>query len=276
MKKTKVRRTDFSFIKVENKSKKVYDSLSKTVFIGKKVLYLPTCHSTNDIAAEIVRAPFFSEGTVVITDQQTAGRGQRGNQWLTSQGQNFTFSLVLKPNFLEISEQFLLSQAVALGVRAYLAQYAPGSCVKWPNDLYIDSRKVGGILIENSLQGTRLAHSIVGIGLNINQQQFEAVRASSLSRETGSTYSLTEEFPRLLQWLESYYLRLRSGRQQEIRQEYLQYLLGYQQQRNFRANERSFRGTIAGISNTGKLQLTLADGTRPEFGVKEIEWTWED
>ncbi|WP_247231305.1 biotin--[acetyl-CoA-carboxylase] ligase [Telluribacter sp. SYSU D00476] len=253
----------------------MYDSVSKTLFLGKKILYLPTCHSTNDIAAEIVRESIFPEGTVVITDHQTAGRGQRGNQWITSQGQNFTLSLVLRPSFLLVHEQFLLSQAVALGVRAYLRQYTPKALVKWPNDLYIDAEKVGGILIENVLQGTCIAHSVVGIGLNINQQQFQSLRSTSLGKSTGKVFSLNEELPQLLHWVESYYLRLRAGRRQEIRDEYLQYLLGLEQERTFRAGENAFSGCIIGITEVGKLQVRLADGTVSQFDVKEIEWLWE-
>ncbi len=272
-----MRGTLFPFIKVKNKSKKLYDSVSKTLFIGKKILYLPTCHSTNDIAAEIVREPLFPEGTVVITDHQTAGRGQRGNQWVTSQGQNFTFSLLLRPSFLLIQEQFLLSQAVALGVRAYLQQYTPETLVKWPNDLYIDTKKVGGILIENAIQGTRIAHSVVGIGLNINQQQFQSSRSTSLGRNTGKIFSLNEELSLLLHWVESYYLRLRAGRYQAIREEYNQYLLGYRQERLFRVDGNTFPGTIEGISDAGKIQIFEANGcTMQEYDVKEVEWVWED
>lgn len=254
----------------------MYDSVSKTLFLGKKILYLPTCHSTNDIAAEIVREPLFPEGTVVITDHQTAGRGQRGSQWITSQGQNFTLSFVLKPSFLAINEQFVLSQAIALGVRAYLQLYTGQARVKWPNDLYISHKKVGGILIENALQGTRIAHSVVGIGLNMNQQEFPAPRATSLGIATGRFFSLQEELSSLLHSIETYYLRLRAGRRQEIRDEYLQYLLGFGQERTFRAGENVFSGCISGITDAGKLQVRLPDGTLSQFDVKEIEWQWED
>jgi BirA family transcriptional regulator, biotin operon repressor / biotin---[acetyl-CoA-carboxylase] ligase len=273
----RVHGTTNPFIKVENKSKKVYDSPTKTLFLGKKILYLPSCHSTNDIAAELVRGQSFAEGIVVITDEQTAGRGQRGSHWLTTRGANFTFSLVLKPTFLSISEQFLLSQAVAMGVRAYLAFHTPIARVKWPNDLYLGGDKIGGILIENALQGTRIAHSVVGIGLNINQTDFEVPRATSLSLVTGRPLQLTDELPLLLQQLEQYYLRLRAGHYADLRAEYLTYLVGYGRERTFQSPaEGTFRAKVVGVSEEGRLQLQhTTDLTTREYDVKELQWVWE-
>ncbi|MBB5282831.1 BirA family biotin operon repressor/biotin-[acetyl-CoA-carboxylase] ligase [Rhabdobacter roseus] len=245
------------------------------MFLGKKILYLPTCHSTNDIAAEIVRDATYPEGTLIITDQQTAGRGQRGHAWVTSQGQNFTLSLLLKPTFLRPEASFLLSQAVALGVRNYLQRYLKSVWVKWPNDIYIHDYKAGGILIENTWQGSRLTHSVVGIGLNINQSTFEAPRATSLRLETGQLWSLPAELPWLLQSLEQYYLRLRNGAEAAIREEYMSCLLGYQQARAFRAGDEVLTGTIVGVSTAGRLRVEVVpEGRIREFEVKTIEWIW--
>ncbi|MBO9613781.1 MAG: biotin--[acetyl-CoA-carboxylase] ligase [Dyadobacter sp.] len=252
----------------------MYNSTQDTLIIGKKVIYLPTCHSTNDIAAEIVHAGLFEEGTVVITDNQVKGRGQRGTVWNANAGENLTFSVILKPTFLRIQDQFLVSQITALGIRAYLGAYVPDTKVKWPNDIYMNNRKSCGVLIENSLQGTRYAHSIVGIGVNINQSQFENSYATSLFRETGSTYALTEEFHKLLKCLDAYYVRLRSGNQQEaIRAEYLSHLYGYQQDVKFLYKGSITSGSVTNVTELGKLRVKLA--TEPEeleFGLKEIEW----
>lgn len=254
----------------------MYDSCPKTLFLGKKIIYLPSCHSTNDIAAELVRNKLFSEGVVVITDEQTAGRGQRGTQWVTSKGENFTLSLVLTPTFLAIHEQFLLSQAVALGVAKYFSLYTDKVLLKWPNDLYINNFKVGGILIESSIQGARITHSVVGIGLNINQTQFSAPRATSLALAVGGKFTLTRELPTLLQMIEATYLRLRNGHHEPIRKEYLANLLGYQQKRRFRAADRVFEGAIRDVTPAGQLRILDTDGTMQEFGMKEVEWVWEN
>jgi BirA family biotin operon repressor/biotin-[acetyl-CoA-carboxylase] ligase len=264
----------------------VYDPCSKTLFIGKKILYLPTCHSTNDIAAELVRQENLSEGTVVITDAQTAGRGQRGARWVTSQGHNFTFSLVLRPTFLVAAEQFLLSQAMALGVRRFVSEFTKEVRIKWPNDLYVNDLKLGGILIENAWQGTRMTHAVVGIGLNMNQTFFEglssvatgesAPRATSLRLETGLMFELAVQLPSLLQSLEQAYLQLRAGQYEQIRNDYQAVLLGYGKKRKFRAGGQVFEGLVAAVTAAGRLCIERTDGTPQEYDIKEIEWLWPD
>lgn len=264
----------------------MYDPCSITLFIGKKVIYLPTCHSTNDTAAELVREENLAEGTVVITDAQTAGKGQRGARWTTSVGENFTFSLVLRPTFLAASEQFLLSQVIALGVRRFVAEFTNQVQIKWPNDLYVNQLKLGGILIENAWQGTRMSHAIVGIGLNINQIQFEieqpptgggtSLRATSLRLETGKYFELPALLPNLLQALEQPYLRLRAGHYEQIRKEYQAALLGFGENRLFREKGEMFEGVVEGVTTSGKLCIHQKDGLRKEYDIREVEWLWPD
>lgn len=264
----------------------MYDPCSKTLFIGKKIAYLPTCHSTNDIAAELVRQENLSEGTVVITDAQTAGRGQRGARWVTSQGHNFTFSLVLRPTFLVAAEQFLLSQAMALGVRRFVSAFSEKAMIKWPNDLYVSDLKIGGILIENAWQGTRMTHAVVGVGLNVNQTDFgdkmtsaaskPVIRATSLRLETGQMFELAAQLPSLLQCLEHAYLRLRAGQYEQIRNDYQAVLLGYGEIRLFRANGQVFEGLVTAVTPAGRLCLQRTDGTQQEYDIKEVEWLWPD
>ena len=255
----------------------MYNSTQDTLIIGKKVIYLPTCHSTNDIAAEIVHAGLFEEGTVVITDNQVKGRGQRGTVWNANAGENLTFSMVLTPGFLPIQEQFLISQITALAIRGYLGSYVPDTKVKWPNDIYKNNRKAVGVLIENSLQGSRFATSIVGIGVNINQSVFENSHATSLVRETGRTYALAEEFHKLLRFLDAWYVRLRSGSQNEsIRDEYLSHLYGYQQDVRFIHKGNITNGSVTNVTKLGKLRVRLASEPEElEFDLKEIEWVKE-
>lgn len=254
----------------------MYNSTQDTLIIGKKVIYLPTCHSTNDIAAEIVHAGLFEEGTVVITDNQVKGRGQRGTVWNANAGENLTFSVVLTPTFLAIQDQFLISQVTALAIRAYLGAYVPDTKVKWPNDIYMNNRKACGVLIENALQGARYATSVVGIGVNINQSRFENDFATSLFRETGQPFLLTEELPKLLKCLDAYYVRLRAGQADGIRAEYLSHLYGYQQDVKFLYNGEVTKGTVTGVTPVGRLRVRLATvQDELEFGLKEIEWVKE-
>ena len=252
----------------------MYNSTQDTLIIGKKVIYLPSCHSTNDIAAEIVHAGLFDEGTVVITDNQLKGRGQRGTEWRVNPGENLTFSLILKPDFLPIQDQFLISQAVALAVREYVSNYVQNAKVKWPNDILANGGKICGTLIENSIQGSKITSSLIGIGVNINQTNFESKRATSLSVETGKAYRLGEEFHKLLKLLDAFYLQLKSKTQQEsLKTQYLHQLYGYGDKVKFIYEQEIVSGEVLHITPQGKIGVLLDGKNEPiDFGLKEIEW----
>ena len=124
--------------------------------------------STNDEAAK----PTYGEGDIIWADQQSAGRGQRGHKWESRRGENITFSAIFEPRFVPILRQFLLSQAVALGVVDALHYYGIVAKIKWTNDIYVGDKKLAGILIEHKLQGGEIGRTIAGIGLNVNQMEF--------------------------------------------------------------------------------------------------------
>jgi BirA family biotin operon repressor/biotin-[acetyl-CoA-carboxylase] ligase len=255
----------------------LYNSILNTLIIGKKIIYLPSCHSTNDIAAELVHNGLAEEGTIVITDNQVGGRGQRGAKWHTEPSQNLTFSVVLRPGFIPIGEQFLISQMVALAIYHYLSLYTREVFIKWPNDIYIASKKISGTLIENAIQGASLSYSVVGIGININQLHFDSSAVTSLAKVSGHSFSLPEELAKIARLLDAGYLKLKSLRQQEtIRSEYLQHLYGYQQALPFIYNNKRIAGTVTGVTHAGKLCMAIAGRAGiSEFGLKEIEWVWD-
>ena len=126
--------------------------------------------STNDDA----RDAKYRHGDIVWAERQTAGRGQRGHKWSSAEGLNLTFSLVLEPRFLPAGEQFLLNEAVALALTDTFAQFGIAARIKWTNDIYVNARKICGMLLEHNLDGTRLARTVAGIGLNVNQERFPA------------------------------------------------------------------------------------------------------
>jgi len=150
---------------------------------------LPTTPSTNTYLSHI--ADEMLDGTVVYTDDQTAGRGQKGNHWESEKGKNLTFSQLIKSPAVAARDQFCISQAVAVAVAQTLAEVIQQPfCVKWPNDIYWHDRKVCGMLIENSLQGATIDYSIAGVGINVNQQHFvsDAPNPVSLHNITGQDY----------------------------------------------------------------------------------------
>ncbi len=253
----------------------MYKIQPNTLFTGKTLKYLPSCHSTNDFAAQMIQSgDNVFEGTVIITDNQTAGRGQRGNTWEASVGQNLTFSLILKPNFLKASDQFQLNVAVSMGVFDFLNELIDGGLsVKWSNDIYFEDQKMGGILIENTLQGYNIGYSIVGIGLNINQVEFQNIRATSLRNITRNPqqYDLSEMLKKLLEHIEKNYLKIKNNDYESLKISYLNNMYRFQEWHYFRKNGQQFLGQIIGIDETGKLAIET-EGMVLYFDFKEVEF----
>ncbi len=245
-----------------------------TLFTGQQLLWLPACPSTNSEAQQLLRENRASEGCTVITDDQTAGRGQRGNQWQAAPGENLTLSIIWLPTFLDAGQQFLLSQAVALGVHDWataLLQPSPQLRLKWPNDLYFGTQKFGGILIENSLSGAKIQSSVVGIGLNINQRHFAMPTATSLGALTGRYFQREILAARLLECLERRYLQLRAGQVTELRRAYLAALYRYQEWHDYEVAGCRVRGQIVGVEPDGRLAVEI-DREVQRFGLQEIKY----
>ena len=242
--------------------------------MGQVVEYMPTCHSTNDTAKDLIVKSDMVEGTVVITDHQISGRGQRGNTWQSTAGENLTLSIILKPVFLDVAKQFYLNMISSLAIKRAIEKLDPETfvCVKWPNDVLLEKYKVCGILIENMIKKSRLEYSVIGVGLNVNQQVFGFERATSLSKNTGSGFDLQVVFELLLQSLESLYIALRSGKLSEIKQEYLQGLYGFHQLLKYRS-EFTFEGEIVDVLDSGILKVNTNQGIKT-FDFKEIEFVW--
>src|ERR1700722_11411390 len=142
-----------------------------TLFVGHTIIDLDKVNSTNSYLHDLLKKKTPAEGVIVWALEQYAGRGQRGNSWLSQPGVNLTFSILLEPRFLVLADQFLLTKALALGVAEFVSSLAPSASVKikWPNDIYANDCKIAGILVENILETSIIKYSIAGIGLNINQ-----------------------------------------------------------------------------------------------------------
>ncbi|GAB3201616.1 BirA family biotin operon repressor/biotin-[acetyl-CoA-carboxylase] ligase [Pontibacter aydingkolensis] len=244
--------------------------LPNTLFIGQQLYFLPVCPSTNSEAHQLLIKNEATEGCTVVTAHQTAGRGQRGNTWEAEAGQNITLSVVLMPKFLAIKHQFYLNMAVSLGVLDLLRELGLQKAqVKWPNDLYFEDKKLGGILIENAINSLTLQHSIIGIGLNVNQLQFCYTTATSLANVLGYTLNLEQVTKRLLELLEKRYLELRNGKTAKLKYEYLQVLYRYQETHTFEVQDQLVQGQILGVDDDGRLAVEIEAELR-YFGFKEI------
>ena len=257
---------------VNDTRKKAVVVTPQTLFTGQQLLWLPECASTNTEAQALIVQNRASEGCTIITDFQTAGRGQRGNQWEAAPAENLMLSVVWQPTFLAAAQQFQLSQAVALGVHDWAATLLGADAklkLKWPNDLYYGDQKLGGILIENTLSGPKIQYSVVGIGLNVNQQRFAQPTATSLGLLTGRAYAREALAARLLECLERRYLQLRAGQVGQLRRAYLQALYRYQETHSFLIEGQRVSGQIVGVEDDGRLAVAIGNELR-RFGMQEI------
>jgi len=250
----------------------LYKIPANTLFIGQNQVFVPQCHSTNSLATELMRNKEMSEGMIIITDDQTAGRGQRGNTWEAEPAKNLTFSVILKPTFLAAKEQFYLTIVVSLALREFLKTRLSSEVkIKWPNDILVATKKICGILIENSLSVDSIQHTVVGIGLNVNQDLFSIDGPTSMKLIAGRDFSLARELNLLLEKLEGYYLQLRSGNKELLKHEYLNHLYWLGEPHEFRSNEEQFIGVITGVEENGRLTL-LRDGKEISTELKEISF----
>jgi BirA family biotin operon repressor/biotin-[acetyl-CoA-carboxylase] ligase len=255
-------------------------ALFDTQFTGQYLIYEPEIPSTNRLAQELLAVRTLPEGTVIQAGHQPAGRGQQGSHWEVSPGQNLTLSVIYYPRQLPAAQLFRLSKAVALALRATAAYFLPGQevLVKWPNDLLIGRRKAAGILIENQLAGAFLRHSIIGIGLNVNQTRFPAAlesRATSLAQVAGHEFPLEGVRARLFQELEAHYLALRQGREAYLDQAYLQHLYGYQETVPLLVEGQRCELPVMGVDGRGRLVLEQG-GKLSYHEMKTVTFLWEE
>lgn len=249
------------------------DARLNTLFLGRKLFHFPQLPSTNSWLNENLSSNL-PDGTAVITDYQTLGKGQRGSVWEVSAGLNLTFSFLLKPDFLEASAQFDLSRVVALGISDAIKSISNGSVsIKWPNDIYLNKLKLGGILIENHLRGSSINESIIGIGINVNQIDFpiHLTKATSLKRENTSNFDLFEVAAAVLNAIEVRYLQLKSGHIESIREEYQSSLLGINRKRWFEIDQQMVEAVVLGTTPEGLLHLSI-EGESRFFNLKEVVW----
>jgi BirA family biotin operon repressor/biotin-[acetyl-CoA-carboxylase] ligase len=248
----------------------LYNIQVKHLIVGNYLIYLPECHSTNDVLSELSEKQELAEGTILITNNQTKGKGQRGNSWETSPEKNLTLSLLLLPQFLSPHLNFLLNIFVSLSLKDFFSTLGFEISIKWPNDIYYHRHKMAGILIQNTLRSKEIVSSIAGIGINVNQESFQVVHASSIYLESGKILDLNTVFNQLVEKLDQRYLQLREGRHEEMIREYTEHLYWLGHLHEF-YDGAYFQGIIRGIDPQGKL-LVERSGKMKSYDLKEIRF----
>lgn len=229
--------------------------------------------STNSaLRSAVADDPGLAGGCVLYTHRQTAGRGQRGNCWEAEPGMNVTMSMLLRPVGVKARDQFIVSECVALGVARVTRRYLPADVfvrVKWPNDIYAGDRKICGILIENSLSGDSISHSVAGIGLNVNQRVFrsDAPNPVSIAQLSGREHDVREIIAEIADEIDL----LMSLPPREVHGEYLSSLWrGCGFYRYATPSGEIFCAEVAGVGLDGVLSLRDQAGAVRRFAFKEV------
>ncbi len=243
------------------------------LFVGQNIVSLLRVDSTNSyLRNELTKSTPLPEGTVILAEEQYAGRGQKNSAWLSQPGKNLTFSILLNPTFLSPEKQFMLNKAVCIAINDVLSTIiGEGLKIKWPNDIYVNNDKLGGILIENNIRGGKINYSIIGIGLNVNQLEFpqslkNVTSVSKILQQDYDLKTLLNEICRAIEWR---YLQLKEGMYELLDYDYLKklYRLGKSHQFLIDGSERT--GVITGVNEQGFLEVEFSKGLQA-FRFKEI------
>jgi len=240
--------------------------------IGSKIERIDELGSSNNYAATQLLTKRLPEGIIFVANSQVDGRGQVSNRWESEPNKNLTFSILLYPDFLEIMKQFEISKAISLGVVDFLKELTDHVSIKWPNDIYIGTKKVAGILIENSIRIDKISSCIVGIGLNINQKIFvsDAPNPVSLTHVTGLIYNLEESLSQLCQKIDVRYHQLRNGDFRQIDDDYIEMLYQLGNWSLYSDENGDFEGKIIGVDQIGRLMIEMRDGNIKKYHFKEV------
>ena len=243
-----------------------------TELVGIKIIQLAETASTNNALKKLLNREVVPEGLVVLTDYQTLGRGQFGNSWESDRAQNLLLSTIFYPKFLRLSESYRLTMSVCLGICDFLETLGFQPKIKWPNDVLIEGKKVSGTLLESSLNVTQFEHVVVGIGLNVNQQDFESENAISLKQLSGVNYSLDILSKNLFGHLSKRYQQLKAGDSAKQQRSFNANLHGQNQRVPILWKTKEYWVYCRGVDPQGNLLVEFDDSSFQLFRHKEISF----
>ena len=238
--------------------------------IGNQLYHLDSVDSTNNFTAKLINDQICQNGAVILADEQTAGKGQMGNTWESERGSNLLCSIAWRPDNLSVNDQSKLSWLVALILHKLLLRFGINAEIKWPNDIYVQNQKIAGILIENQIEGKNISWVIVGIGLNVNQQVFENVHATSMKNILGPTFTIKTVLSELTDLFNGY-LNQWDVLQDTFKSEFEANLY----QKNIKAiySDKSgkFEGELMGVQDDGRIVIRVGEENRI-YDLKEVQF----
>jgi BirA family biotin operon repressor/biotin-[acetyl-CoA-carboxylase] ligase len=238
--------------------------------IGQKIISLSVVDSTNNYTAKLHSAHEIDHGAVILAENQSNGRGQRGTEWQSEPGKNLTFSFLLTEINLSVMDQFRLNQLTSLALVKALSDKGLEAMIKWPNDIYIGCSKVAGMLIENSIGSAGLKSSIIGIGLNVNQESFGDLHATSLKMETSKDHNIHETLFSFIYHFNELFELL--DEPEILTKKYLEKLMGVNEPISFAYNDHEYNGRVKGIDEIGRIELTADGKKHGPFSLKEVSF----
>lgn len=249
-------------------------NVPETLFTGKNAIFLPEVDSTNAHALDLLSKTNPQEGTCIFSDYQTAGRGQIGRYWHSSQGKNLLISYIFYPKFIKVTDQFLLNIVASLAVYDVICQYTTDVKIKWPNDIYVNDKKIAGILIQSLLRSNEIRACVIGIGINVNENSFPEIlpNPTSLFQLKGANFECESIRLQLSSRLEYYYLKMKGLHYNYLKELYLNAMYRFGIPADYKLlDDRIIHGTITGIDDSGKL-LISRNGTIMHFDFREISF----
>lgn len=238
-----------------------------------QIIKLDATESTNTYLKELSAKKEVQDFTIITTENQTSGRGQLNSKWESERGKNLAISILKNRINIPVDRLFLMNVCVSLSILDSLNRLnIPNLKVKWPNDILSGNFKIGGILIENIISGSKIKRSIIGFGLNVNQSEFKnAPNASSLKKIMGHDFNLDSVFYAIIENLHQQLNRPILTFENDLYKQYHSQLFKIGVKSNFLIQkEEPIEGVIEGVSKNGKLKVKLENGSLKEFGLKEI------
>lgn len=240
--------------------------------IGQKIIHHESLDSTNNFAAKLLSEGTLTHGTVILADEQTAGKGQRGSNWYTEPRKNLIMSIYVEYANLSVFNQESINHIVSLSLIKCLNDFGINSAIKWPNDILVDSHKIAGILIENQLERSFIKSSIIGIGLNINQTDFKDLKATSILNLTRRNMQIYDVLNLFLIYLNEYFKDIEKGKFIDLKQHYLKHLWLLNTSTLIEDSSGIFTGKIIGTSEKGLLLIEKEHGQISEYDLKEVSF----
>lgn len=245
--------------------------IASTIAMNTPIIKIEQTDSSNNEAISLAKHNDTIEGTIVWVLNQTKGRGQGNKKWHSNPNENLTFSIIFKPSFLPIEKQFLISKMAAVAVCKVISGFCSNTFIKWPNDIYINNKKVAGILIENTIQQQNMYISVIGIGVNVNQKNFPSTipNPTSLFIENNQKYELENLLFLFQQSIIEEYEKLKMGQYQSIEDYYDRLLYKKNQTIRILHKNKIIKAYVINVDSSGFLHL-LIENKEVLFSVGEI------